>query len=382
MTLGALMAATLALGLQSQDRIREQMPNGSRVLVQRVGDRDDFSLTIAVGFENVPEAGETHGLRHLLEHLVATHDGTIDRDLESVGCTLTAFTTRDATTFTISGPADQLPRAFSTLEKLTRPTVINEDRIARELVILAEEEAVRPAWARFFDAAMDAAYGPAALNPFGNLEAMGKLPVDQVKAAQARFWGSGAVSLVVEGGLDPAATMTRARQFLGRLPNVPRADDPGLTRQPRARRAVSGRGAARAVPVDGLDDPRTVATVAAALALRRNLPGTVVVYEPALQPGVVLLWTPDAPQLMEIERFDGDDMARMNVEGILLADAWARGLRGSPEQATVREAMFLLRRPGFTFRDVEGMAAGLTPERVKVALQSFGAEEAWEVMGR
>ena len=134
--------------------------------------------------------------------------------------------------------------------------------------------------------------------------------------------------------------------------------------------------------MDGLDDPRTVATVAAALALRRNLPGTVVVYEPALQPGAVLLWTPDAPQLLEIERLDRDDLARLTAEGILLADAWARGLRGTPEQATMREAMFLLRRPGFTFRDVEELAAGLTPDRVQAALQAFGAEQAWEVMGR
>lgn len=382
MTLGALMAATLAVGLQTQDRIREQLPNGSRVLVQRVVDRDDFALTLAIGFENVPETAESHGLRHLLEHLIADSDGTLDRDLERAGCTLTAFTTRDGTTFTISGPADQLPRAFASLEKLVQPTSISEERIARELVILAEEEAVRPVWARFLDAAMDAAYGPASLNPFGNLEVMSKLSVDQVRSAQGRFWGSGAVSLVVEGGIDPGATMTRARQFLGRLPNLPRADDPGLSLQPRARRAVGGRGAARAVPVDGLDDPRTVATIAAALALRRNLPGSVVVYEPALQPGVVLLWTPDAPQLMEIERFDRDDRARLTAEGLLLADAWARGLRGSPEQSTMREAMFLLRRPGFTFRDVEELALGLTAERVQTALDSFGAEQAWEVMGR
>jgi hypothetical protein len=85
---------------------------------------------------------------------------------------------------------------------------------------------------------------------------------------------------------------------------------------------------------------------------------------------------------MEIERFDRDDQARLSAEGLLLADAWARGLRGSPEQSTVREAMFLVRRPGFTFRDVEELALGLTPERVQAALDSFGSEQAWEVMGR
>src|SRR5437763_1308721 len=95
-----LFAAGLSL-LSSQvqpPRLRTVLPNQATILVEPVANAHMISLQLWASSRGVEERAETHGLRHLLEHILALGPKRdIDQRLESVGGSLRAKTFRDAT---------------------------------------------------------------------------------------------------------------------------------------------------------------------------------------------------------------------------------------------------------------------------------------------
>src|SRR6476469_6543311 len=94
----ALAAFTL-IALQVQPpRLRTVLSNNSAVLVEPMANEKTISIQLWAASRGVEERPETHGLRHLLEHVLALGPNRdLDQRLETVGGELFARTFRDGT---------------------------------------------------------------------------------------------------------------------------------------------------------------------------------------------------------------------------------------------------------------------------------------------
>src|SRR5688500_7954220 len=87
----------LQVPIQQPPRLRTVLPSGAIVLVERMPAATSLSVQLFASARAVPESKQTHGWRHLLEHLVARGPkGDIDARLESQGAFMRARTLRDA----------------------------------------------------------------------------------------------------------------------------------------------------------------------------------------------------------------------------------------------------------------------------------------------
>src|SRR5688500_3617518 len=90
----------LLLAAATQDespRLRTVLPNGAIILAERMPSAPTVSVQLFASSKRVPETAETHGRRHLLEHILAKGPKkNLDTRLESSGAFLEAFTHRDA----------------------------------------------------------------------------------------------------------------------------------------------------------------------------------------------------------------------------------------------------------------------------------------------
>jgi len=66
---------------QQPPRLRTLLDNGAVVLVEPVPSAT-ISVQLFASSKYAPETAASHGYRHLLEHLIARGDGTLDRRLE------------------------------------------------------------------------------------------------------------------------------------------------------------------------------------------------------------------------------------------------------------------------------------------------------------
>src|SRR5690242_17678119 len=91
-----LAALALAQTPDEPPRLRTVLDNDAVILVEPMPKEPTISVQLFASAKYVPETEATHGFRHLLEHLVAHGDGTIDPKLESQACFMDAETLRDA----------------------------------------------------------------------------------------------------------------------------------------------------------------------------------------------------------------------------------------------------------------------------------------------
>jgi predicted Zn-dependent peptidase len=120
------------------------LPNGVRVLTERIPGVRSVSVGVWIRQGAAHEAREVMGASHLLEHLVFKGTGTrsareIALALESLGGSLDAYTSREHTSFQARVLDEHLPLALEVLADLTLHPLLRDEDLALEREVVLEE---------------------------------------------------------------------------------------------------------------------------------------------------------------------------------------------------------------------------------------------------
>ncbi|RYG47212.1 insulinase family protein [bacterium] len=306
-TLFTLLNLTAQVPVIQPTRLRTVLPSRAIVFAERVPGARNITAQLWISSDPAPETYQTHGWRHLLEHLMARNDGSTDRALESGGGYLRAETYRTATVFTVVAPKDSLTLALDSLKNVSRFPEVTQERIAIEAKVLTQESRFRTPADRMSATLWEKAYQEGGLDPFGNLDTIGGATVEDLRALYRRLFVMPGMVVSVSGDIDlDMATKAAEAALTGRQPEPGEAKPPKGNARPIP---YKGPGAARAVAVGSFRAPETVAVLAAALAVANDIPGAFVTYTPSDEKGLVTVGhAEEAAALEAIDRMEPDNL--------------------------------------------------------------------------
>lgn len=284
-----ICALVFALGAsQAPERLKTALDNGVTILAERQSGAASFAAYLFVAARGEDETPATHGVRHLLEHLLAKGPGgQIDVQLESAGMVLDANTLRDATSFEIEGPAARLDAGLDALRSLLKSPSFSAAEVAKEALIVAEELVLETRDRRFSISAWTALFGENSLDPTGSAAALSKVKPEQLAELYRRMFRSAHLVVAVRSNLDPQEVSRKVAALFADLPKT--EPTPWQERSPvDAKDAqADAQGAALAARVPSLSDPRTAWTLAAGLALASQMDESFLTYTPSIRPAAL-----------------------------------------------------------------------------------------------
>lgn len=129
---------------QIRDIQTTTLPNGLRVITERMAHVRSVSLGIWIRSGSRREAPHENGISHFIEHMV--FKGTknrsaeeIARSVDSIGGGLDAFTAKEMVSYNTKVLDEHLPLAFDVLADLVRNPLFREDDIEKEKGVILEE---------------------------------------------------------------------------------------------------------------------------------------------------------------------------------------------------------------------------------------------------
>lgn len=359
--------------------------SGARVQVRVLDGAPVAALHLVIGTGAWPESRERHGLRHLLEHLVALGpDRGLDRRLEAVGGGLTADTYRDASHFRVWGPAKAMGALVAAVAELLRPPMLDEALIRRELGVLREEEALRDPESLAGAALWQMAFGEAGLDPFGDLQAMSAASPEQLRGLWSALFAGRNMVLVA---CVPDRQQEWADEIRRRIA-WPRGDPrpPDLLREARPVASANAEGllgSYRAAAVRGLDSEDTAEALAGALLLSSKLDGGRVLYTPSDLPSLVIVGDVGSERgLAEAWRraLDGWQAAD-GVAAARWAAQWLEGQLRDPLRAGLWYGVAALQGRASAPDDLLRRLRGLDANAVRRGLERFGTDNCYSLTG-
>jgi hypothetical protein len=288
------MLALLLTGLltfQNAPRLKTELPNKAIVFTERYANAPMFSVLLHASSQNVQESPETHGWRHLLEHLLAKEPrGDLDRRLESQGLYLQAETSRDFMLISIQGKTDKLDLALEAIKEILQPLKIDTDAPKKELPILLSELALVPDMSRFSRTMWRQAFGDKGIDPLGAENPLKAATATDIIALKQKQFAPKNLVLAITGDIDIEAITKKVRRILEPIPAV--AESPSQPRtmgKPGRTYVDDAFGEARAALVDSCLEPKTMWTYAAAMAISVLFDDASVIYTPTTQPGLIIV---------------------------------------------------------------------------------------------
>lgn len=379
----SLLASFILMGQDERPRIKEDLANGVKVLVSEEPTPDRAVVVVFASASGVSDTPETQGQRHLLEHIIAKGPNKdADRRLETVGALLNAQTTRAGMYLTIEGPNDQLPLMLDVMKDVVSGVKTTQEELDRELGILRQEKVGLPRWWGFDAEAWKVGFGEAAVDPFGDLEALKGVTPEVLQEVFERTFSGATVAVTVTGDIDAGPTMLRCREafaVLGRGDAV--GNGKRKVEEVSGSKRVTARGQSRSVVVPGMANAKTAATVGVARILAGRVGGQVL-YDPDLDPGLVTIWTPQSGAMAAIDEMAPAEVAGMRTQARLAAHSWFRSLAGTDVGHARLEAMLLQARSVTTIEIMESFCLGADDNELMAAYQLFRSGSAIEVNGR
>ncbi|MFZ4508057.1 MAG: hypothetical protein ACOYON_10225 [Fimbriimonas sp.] len=298
------MAPLLALALlavpqlpDDPPRLRTILPNGAVILVERMPKAKTISASLWISSRGTEESAETHGLRHMAEHLMAARPG-IDAKLESKGSILLAQTLRDGMQFEVRGPSSEpIDLALETLFAVASPMKVDAERIIVEAKTLVQELALAEGPSLFARAAWSASYGAQGLDPLGNSTAFGQATPARLGNLVSRMLVGSNLVVVVAGPVSIDDTIAKIRPWLSAFPKSAPAPFSARKANSAGDAEVEASGAAVGRAVDAYNDESTLAIFAGALACASEVSNSFVTYTPSIRPGLVTAGQTDGSEL-------------------------------------------------------------------------------------
>src|SRR5690242_4564567 len=127
-----------------RDIAREILPNGIRVVTERMPNVRSVSVGLWIGTGSREESPHETGISHFVEHMV--FKGTknrsaeqIARSVDSIGGGLDAFTSKELVSYNVKVLDEHMPEAFDVVADLVRNPLFQEEDIEKEKGVILEE---------------------------------------------------------------------------------------------------------------------------------------------------------------------------------------------------------------------------------------------------
>lgn len=380
-----LLSGLAALAILQDDSLpkqRVELSNGTRIFAERRADWDSVTFCLFAAAGASADTPTTQGWRHLVEHLcVKGLDGKLDRRLERAGVLLTAETSRDGMTITVSGPADQAPLCLQALRECLAPLAVTAEQIASEVRIMRQELALRTPGAHLVSAAWKGFFDERGLDPSGNLETMAKATPESLAAIHERQFAPGQLAIVVVGSIPVESTVRMVSETFAARPAVetePMTRD-GEDAPGRVESEAVGEG--RSVLVDGISETRTLSVLAAGMGLGQVIPGARLSYVPSGLTACATLTTMARGDFEPADRLDSAGKALAAIRGRAALAAWVRSELSRPTRYAQWRATCLRQMPGFDPSELPGRIERLTTTQLQGGLDSWRRESCLQVVG-
>lgn len=120
------------------------MPNGLRVIAERIPHFRSVSIGLWVKSGSLYETAEENGVSHFIEHMLfkGTKRRTarqIAEEMDAVGGSMNAFTSKECTCFYAKVVDEHLPMAMDLIADIVRNSLFTDTDIAREKGVVLEE---------------------------------------------------------------------------------------------------------------------------------------------------------------------------------------------------------------------------------------------------
>ncbi len=314
---------------------RQTLDNGSAVIAQNLPNAKTVSIQLFAAARGVQETPQTHGLRHLLEHIIAKGPAKdLDRRIESKGLFLTAETYRDAMQFEVRCTPGQIGDAMKTISELLQPIKVTQDEIDKEVKILAQEFALKSDSLRLSEAAWTLAYGDEGLSPLGNLETMAKATPEALLQLQRSHFRSTNIIISIAGPIPEREAIGMGSKLL----ELPKGTEADWVRRGEGRSArgdaETAHGSVRGARVERYSDAITAWTIAAGFGIATEFEDGFFIYTPSIQNGIVLVGSvKDRDFGSKIDGMSETDARGLFAQGRLNARAWIHGQLSTPSGA-------------------------------------------------
>jgi predicted Zn-dependent peptidase len=204
------------------------LPNGMRVLTDRMDSVETVSLGVWVDVGTRHEPSEINGVAHLLEHMA--FKGTerrsaldIAAEIEAVGGHLNAYTSREHTAYYAKVLKGNLSLAIDILADILQRSVFDPKELERERAVILQEigQANDTPDDIIFDLFQERAFPDQAMGRpvLGRAEIIRGIGRDTVAGYMRRHYAARGMLLVAAGNVDHDALVRLAEPAFARLPH-------------------------------------------------------------------------------------------------------------------------------------------------------------------
>ena len=205
------------------------LPNGLRVVSDRMDAVETVSLGVWVGAGTRYESPELNGISHLLEHMA--FKGTrrrsaraIAEEIEAVGGHLNAYTARELTAYYAKVLREDIGLALDIIADILQHAVMDEEELTRERAVVLQEigQANDTPDDIIFDYFQETAFPdqPLGRPVLGSVKVVERMPRDALLGYMAHHYGAARMVLTAAGKLDHEELVARAAEAFRELPAV------------------------------------------------------------------------------------------------------------------------------------------------------------------
>lgn len=214
------------------------LPNGLRVVTQRMDSVETVSLGVWVGTGARYESADINGVSHFLEHMAfkGTERRTaraIAEEIENVGGHLNAYTSREQTAYHATVLKEDMPLAVDIIADILLNSQFDPTELDRERAVILQEigQANDTPDDVIFDRFQEAAFPgqPVGRPVLGTSEIVGAMPRDALTGYMASHYTAPRMVLAAAGNLEHDDLAALAQQaFDGLVPAGPDGMVPGV----------------------------------------------------------------------------------------------------------------------------------------------------------
>ena len=208
------------------------LKNGLRVITDSVPGMHSVALGIWVGVGTRHEDLAQNGVAHMVEHMLfkgtkARNAHQLAEELESVGASVNAYTSREITSYHVHLLADHTKMGLDVMADMYLNSTLPDDEIERERDVILQEIGMCNDTPDdlVFDIFSETAYakqslGAPILGRAHNIEAMTKA---QLQSYIDTFYGTGNTVISAAGMVDHDVFVKQVETLFGHLPAQPRS---------------------------------------------------------------------------------------------------------------------------------------------------------------
>jgi len=202
------------------------LPNGLRIATDRMDSVETASVGVWIGVGTRQEAPEVNGVAHMLEHMAFKGTTTrsardIAEQIEAVGGSMNAHTSREQTAYFVKVLKDDLPLGVDLLADILLRSTYDPDELQRERTVILQElgQAEDTPDDIIFDHFQEAAFPQQALGRpvLGKAEIIERMPRDALVDFRLRHYGASGMVLTAAGNVDHEALVELATRHFADL---------------------------------------------------------------------------------------------------------------------------------------------------------------------